>query len=385
MHPVIKLCVPGEVRIGRGCGNMLPDMAGNAETDNITVFLDSGVMASGSADSILSSLNARFSKVILVTEVPPEPEDGQVRMLFDQVRNSGAKAIIAIGGGSVLDASKIISVMMTNPRYFSDLTDVSRIKQKGLPLYAVPTSAGTGSEATPNAIVLIPEKKMKVGVVHPFFMPDAVLLDPELTVSLPPSVTASTGLDAFCHCIETYISLKTNSFARLFGLKGLELINRYLRRACQDGGDMEARENLLLASFYGGVAIASSSTVAVHALSYPLGGSFRIPHGVSNAILLPYVIRFNIDAIHDCLPDIAGALGIDGGNHSKQQLGKQVVDAIFTLCRDVGIPDNLHKFGVSRGDLDHLTHSASEVHRLLDQNPKKMTLEDIRSIYDQLL
>lgn len=176
-----------------------------------------------------------------------------------------------------MDTSKIISVMMTNPGYYDDLTDQSKIVNRGAPLLVAPTSAGTGSEATPNAIVLIPEKKLKVGVVHPYFLPCRVLLDPELTKSLPKSVTASTGVDAFCHCIETYISRKTNPFARVFGLKGIELISKYLRRAYEDGSDMEARENMLLAAFYGGVAITASSTVAVHALSYPLGGTYRHP------------------------------------------------------------------------------------------------------------
>lgn len=379
------LSLPQAVISGQGCVHRLTELIQAEGKNNVALFVDSGVLRSGAIDSIIEELRAAFQTVTLVSNVPPEPEDNQVREIFGQVKDCGAEAIAAIGGGSVMDTAKIIAVMLTNPCYYEDLTDKEKILVRGAPLFAVPTSAGTGSEATPNAIVLIPEKKLKVGVVHPYFMPCKVLLDPELTRSLPKSVTAATGLDAFCHCIETYISRKTNPFARLFGLKGIELVSKNLRRAYTDGGDMEARENMLLAAFYGGVAITASSTVAVHALSYPLGGSYRIPHGISNAILLPFVMRYNMDAIEECVPTIAKAMGITAEGLTVKQLGERIVDEIFALCHDVGIPDSLHSFGVPEEDLEFLTVSASEVHRLLDQNPKTMSLEDIRGIYRQLL
>ena len=385
MQTQYLLSLPESVISGVGCVSQLPELIRAEGKTNIALFADGGALSSGSLDSTVNLLKGSFDQVTLVSNVPPEPEDRQVREIFGQVKDCGAQAIVAIGGGSVMDTAKLIAVMMTNPDYYDDLTDKSKIVNRGAPLFVAPTSAGTGSEATPNAIVLIPEEKLKVGVVHPYFLPYKVLLDPELTRSLPPSVTAATGLDAFCHCVETYISRKSNPFARLFSLKGLELITRYLRRAYQDGSDMEAREGMLLAAFYGGVAITSSSTVAVHALSYPLGGAFRIPHGVSNAILLPFVMRYNMDAIEDSIPAIAGAMGIPAEGLSVREIGERMVDEIFSLCRDVNIPDNLRSFGVKKSDLEFLTTSASEVHRLLDQNPKDMSLDDIRSVYVQLL
>lgn len=385
MQKQYSLAIPDSVISGPGCIQQLPALIKAEGKNSIALFADIGALKSGSIDSVIEALKQTVSSVTLVTNVPPEPEDRQVREIFGQVKDSGAEAIVAIGGGSVMDTAKIIAAMMTNPDYYEDLTDKEKIVNRGAPLFCAPTSAGTGSEATPNAIVLIPEKKLKVGVVHPFFLPYKVLLDPELTRSLPQSVTAATGLDAFCHCIETYISRKTNPFARLFGLKGMELVSKYLRRAYADGNDMEAREGMLLAAFYGGVAITASSTVAVHALSYPLGGSYRIPHGISNAILLPFVMRYNMDAITDCIPEIATAMGISGAGLTAEELGEKVIDEIFALCRDVKIPDSLTPFGVPESDLEFLTVSASEVHRLLDQNPKDMSLDDIRSIYIQLL
>lgn len=385
MQTPYSLAIPNRVISGPGCIRQLPELIRVEGKSRIALFADIGALKSGSIDGVIAELKESLTSVTMVTNVPPEPEDRQVREIFAQVKDCGAEAIVAIGGGSVMDTAKIIAVMMTNPGYYEDLTDKEKIVNRGAPLFCAPTSAGTGSEATPNAIVLIPEKKLKVGVVHPYFLPYQVLLDPELTRSLPKSVTAATGLDAFCHCIETYISRKTNPFARVFGLKGIGLVSKYLRRAYADGNDMEAREGMLLAAFYGGVAITASSTVAVHALSYPLGGSYRIPHGISNAILLPFVMRYNMDAITDVIPEIAAAMGIDGSGLSEKDLGESVIDAIFALCRDVNIPDSLVSFGVSESDLEFLTVSASEVHRLLDQNPKDMSLDDIRSIYIQLL
>ena len=379
-----SISIPETVICGAGCIHKLTGLIEEAGKNNIAVFADIGALKSGSIDGVLEELRAKF-QVTLVDNVPPEPEDRQVREIYEQMKDCGAELIVAIGGGSVMDTTKMIAVMMTNPDYYDDLTDKSKIVNKGAPLFVAPTSAGTGSEATPNAIVVLPEQKVKMGVVHPYFLPSKVLLDPELTRSLPQSVTASTGLDAFCHCIETYISRKTNPFARMFGLKGMELISKYLRRAYHDGSDMEARENMLLAAFYGGVAITASSTVAVHALSYPLGGTYRIAHGVSNAMLLPYVMRYNMDAIYDSVPAIVNAMGIDVTGMTVEQQGERLVEELFAMTEEMKIPNDLKPFGVKESDLEFLTVAASEQHRLLDQNPKDMSLADIRSIYEQLL
>ncbi len=380
-----NLRMPSSVICGCGAADGLASMVQSRGIRNVAVLVDAGALKSGALNGTLNQIESVVSKLTLVTDIPPEPEDKQVVAILEQVKASDAELIIAIGGGSVLDTAKFIAVMLKNPEYQADLTKKELIKVPGVPLIAVPTSAGTGSEATPNAIILIPDKKLKVGVVHDYFMPQQVVLDARLTRSLPPSVTASTGLDAFCHCIETYISKKSNPFSDLFALEGLKLISVNLLKAYHDGDNMEARENMLRAAFYGGVAISCSSTVAVHALSYPLGGTYRIPHGISNAILLPYVMKFNMDAIPDKVYPIANAVGIDAAGLSVDEAGKKVIEAIFNLVREVNIPNNLEKYGVTKDDLDFLTKSASEVRRLLDQNPKDMSLDDISSIYKQLL
>ena len=197
-----SISIPETVICGAGCIHKLTGLIEEAGKKNIAVFADIGALKSGSIDGVLEELRAKF-QVTLVDNVPPEPEDRQVREIYEQMKDCGAELIVAIGGGSVMDTTKMIAVMMTNPDYYDDLTDKSKIVNKGAPLFVAPTSAGTGSEATPNAIVVLPEQKVKMGVVHPYFLPSKVLLDPELTRSLPQSVTASTGLDAFWHCSET--------------------------------------------------------------------------------------------------------------------------------------------------------------------------------------
>ena len=385
MNNQYSLVLPSNVICGSGVLEKLADIVKDNEISSIAVFVDQGVYGSGAVDSILKRLVSIVSRVTVITDVPPEPEEGQVKEIFEKANYHGIQMIVAIGGGSVIDTAKIVSVMLTNPEYIEKLSDSSLIKNKGICLVAVPTSAGTGAEATPNAIILIPEKKLKVGVVHKYFIPSYVILDPELTRTLPKSITAATGIDAYCHCIETYISRKSNAFSSMFSLEGLRLIKENLIRAYNDGSDMEARECMLRAAFCGGIAIASSSTVAVHALSYPLGGSYRIPHGVSNAILLPYVMSFNMDSIGQKVYPIADALGIDTKGLSSHETGERVTEDIFKLVRQVNIPDGLKGYGIKVTDIECLTRSASGVRRLLDQNPKDMSMDDIKAIYEKLI
>lgn len=381
-----SLKIPGNVVAGTGSIAQLVPMVQGFGAKAPALFIDAGVRKSGAADATVDALQKTWPSLTVVDDVPPEPEEGQVRAIYDRLAQGGADAVIAIGGGSVLDTAKMVAVMLTNPGYYQDLTNKEAIQNRGLPLVAVPTSAGTGSEATPNSIILIPEKNLKVGVVHDYFLPGNVILDAALTRSLPAAVTAATGLDAFCHCIETLLSKKRSRFSSLFSLEGLRLISGSLRAAYQDGGDMRAREDMLLAAFYGGVAISASSTVAVHALSYPLGGTYRIPHGVSNAIVLPHVIAYDIDAVPgDLLRDIASAMGLYTDTLDDAAAGQAVVDAVFALVRDCDIPDSLTGYGVTADDIDTLAEAAYSVRRLLDQNPKDMPIADIRQIYAQLL
>ena len=375
---------PGDVLSGRGSLERIGELASKYRPESVVLLVDGNVRKNGGADRLTALLSASCAKLCVVSDIPVEPETGQVKELFARFGELQADLIVAMGGGSVLDSAKMISVLLRNPAYLENLLDAGLIEKRGVPLIAVPTSAGTGSEATPNSIVVVPEQKLKVGVVHPFFIPDSVILDPETTLSLPAHVTAATGLDAFCHAIECFISKKSNPFSDLYALEAIRLVARSLFNAYNDGADIGAREDLLLAAFYGGMCIASSSTVAVHALSYPLGGRYRIPHGLSNAILLPWVMEFNRDAVVGKFAEVAGAMGIPPGADA-EETSKRAVEGIFSLVRSLGIPSTLRELGVGTDDLDEIVAAAMKVTRLLDNNPKPVSPGDARSIYMKLL
>lgn len=343
---------------------------------------DKNIAATEAMKSIVETVRRAGVKSIIVDNVPPEPEVKEVGQIYLQAKEFSPEIIVAVGGGSVLDTAKFLSAMLTNPSYAKDITDTSTFTVSPVPVVMLPTSAGTGAEATQNAIIFVEEKRLKVGVVHTSFIPSHVLLDPELTITMPPSVTASTGIDAFCHAIECLISKKGNPFSQAFALRAIHLISKYLPRACRDGADLEAREQMLLASFYAGICINTASTVAVHALSYPLGGAYRIPHGVANAMLLIPVMRFNADAVIPELALAADAMGLDVG--TEQEAKVAALKAMEGLVREVKIPVDLTAYGVHESEIGVLADAALEVRRLLDQNPKAMTRDDIIDIYKTL-
>jgi alcohol dehydrogenase len=309
----------------------------------------------------------------------------QVKAIVRQAKELGGEMVVGIGGGSAMDVAKLVAVLMTNDVSLEQLLGKAEIARRGLPMLMVPTTAGTGSEATPNAIVLVPEEEVKVGIVNSKLLPDSVILDPLMTLNLPPAVTASTGMDALAHAIECYTSKKANPFSDTFALKAVNLISNNLRRAYRKGQDIEACHGMLLGALFGGMCIATSSTTAVHALAYPLGGKYRVPHGLSNAVLLPQVMQFNLDAAADRFRDIAVAMGVDVGGLTTRQAGEKVIENLYALNTDLSVPSGVAGYGVTEADLDFLVGAASKVTRLLDNNPKPMTPSDMRAIYRRLL
>lgn len=351
----------------------------------VLIITDQGVWQAGLIQKPQSILEAAGIQVHVINETPPEPEVEQVNTIFNTAKDLGCELIIGIGGGSSMDVSKIVAIMLTNKLSLRDLLNKANIAQRGVPTIMIPTTAGTGAEVTPNAIVLVPEEELKVGIVSSKMMPDCVILDPVMTINLPPAITAATGMDALTHSIECYISKKANPFSDTFGLKAISLISQSIRRAYNDGKDVEARQDMLLGAMFGGICIATSSTTAVHALAYPLGGKYRIPHGLSNAILLPHVMKFNLDAAEDKFKDIAMAMGLDVAGLSTREAAEKMIENLYSLLNDLHIQSVLQDKGISEADLAGMVEAASKVTRLLDNNPKPMTKDDMRAIYKQLL
>lgn len=355
---------------------------------SVLIMSDNGVKKAGVAQPVIEEIKRQAKTVHEYWEVPPEPTEQQVDAVVADINASTGKnldTIVAIGGGSVMDMAKFISVMVDGGPTMAELFDGKLPERRKTGLVMIPTTAGTGSEATPNSIALRPALNLKVGVVCQAFMPDAILLDPELLTGLPPAITAATGLDALCHALECYVSNKANPISDMFALEAIHLIFKSLKKAYLDGKDISARGDTLLAAFYGGVCIASSGTNGVHALSYPLGGRYRIPHGVSNAILLAPVFACNKDSCIKKLAKVANIVAQAQGEslhgESDEARADYLIESLATLSRELHIPATLEELGIPAKDIDILTDSALEVKRLLNNNPKKLTREDIRNIY----
>ena len=382
---IYSLQIPGKVIAGVDSIESLKDIIKNEKVEKALIITDKGVWNAGLVEKPIEILKSCGCNIEVINNTPPEPEVSQIEEIFKSVKSMECKMIIGIGGGSSMDTAKIISVLMTNDSSIREILGTDRIKNKGIPTLMIPTTAGTGAEATPNAIVLVPEEKLKVGIVSSKLIPDYVILDPSLTVKLPPAITANTGMDALIHAMECYISLKANPFSDTFALRAIKLISGSIRRAYNSGEDMDARHDMLIGSFYGGVCMAASGTAAVHALSYPLGSMYRIPHGLSNAILLPYVMEFNMDAAIEKYRDMAIAMGIDVNGLSSEQAAQKMVESLYDLTRDLNIKSPLKEMNISERELDEIVESASKVTRLLDNNPKKLSSEDIKMIYKKIL
>ena len=282
-----------------------------------------------------------------------------------------------------MDTAKLASMAVKGEK-IQDYVDNPLLGKKRTQSVMIPTTAGTGSEATPNSIVLVPEQELKVGIVNPEMIADIVILDGNMIRRLPLKIAASTGIDALAHSIECFTSNKANDFSNMYALAALKLIFRNLVEACTNADNIEAKNKMLLAAFYGGVAITASGTTAVHALSYPLGGKYHIAHGVANAILLTPVMRFNKDA---CLDEFSVVYDevCGRGNLGKEEKAEWVIREMESMVKKLEIPQNLNSFGVNKDDLEDLVNAGLQVKRLLNNNKKTVTAEDARAIYSQVM
>ena len=288
---MISLKLPVCTHLGEGSVKVVPEIIRRENAKKVVVFTDQGVRQSGVCDVLLREL-ADISYAVL-DDIPREPSYLDVEKIAGQLEAMACDLIVAIGGGSVMDTAKLCSILKGAPYTIRDLLQDPAQGRKQVKTVFLPTTCGTGSEATCNAIVAIPEESVKKGIVNDAMIPDYAVLDPLTIRHLPKSIVAATGVDALAHVVECYTSLKATDFSNMFAMTGAKLIFKNLVRAYEDPDDMEAKTAMMLGAFYGGVAITASGTTAVHALSYPLGGKFHIAHGVSNAILFAPVMRCN--------------------------------------------------------------------------------------------
>lgn len=344
---------------------------------------DKGILAAGIAEEAMAGLRAAGVAVVLIDHVVPDPPEPMVLRAVEFAREKRCDGVVSVGGGSSLDAAKLVALLARSPQPLGAIYGIGLATGPRLPLILAPTTAGTGSEVTPISIVTTGTAEKK-GVVAPQLFPDWAVLDAELTVGLPADVTAATGIDAMVHAIEAFTSKRLkNVLSDALARQALGLLGANIRTVCAEPGNRAARGAMLLGSMLAGMAFANAPVAAVHALAYPLGGHFKVPHGLSNALVLPHVLRFNLPeaAAHYAelaplaFPELRGA----------QDPAAELADRFERLGPELGMKSRLREVGVSHNHLPMLAEDAMKQTRLLVNNPREMTLEAARAIYEAAL
>lgn len=344
------------------------------------IVTDAGFLSTGLLNAPTVNLEQQGIKGSVYSDVVADPPEAVVLSAVQQARALGADIVIGIGGGSSMDVAKLIAVLAATDQPIASAYGIGNVSGQRLPLIQVPTTAGTGSEVTNIAIVTTGETT-KMGVVAPQLYADVAILDATLTLGLPPLVTAATGIDAMVHAIEAFTSKhKKNPLSDLLAKQALSMLSKNLVRACQHGSDIDARQAMLVGACLAGQAFSNAPVAAVHALAYPIGGIFHVPHGLSNSLVLPHVLRFNLSHAADHYAELA-AVVVPDAIGSTAARAEALIDAMQQIAVTTGISTELKQVGIAEADLDRLADDAMKQTRLLGNNPREMTREHARAIY----
>lgn len=346
---------------------------------NPLIVTDAILVQSGTVDLALAQLGGR--RYGLFDQVEPEPEIAIVEACTRAYREGGHDGLIGVGGGSAIDIAKGVAAFAGHEGSLGELFGVDLVKRKGPPLIAIPTTAGTGSEVTNVAIFSDKQAQLKKGIVSDYLLPDVALVSPLMTLTCPRSVTAASGVDALVHAVEAYLSVNASPITDAIALGAIKLIVKALPKAYANPSSLQAREDMATASLMAGMAFGNAGVGAVHALAYPLGGRFNIAHGVSNALLLPYVMEWNKLACVERMRDIADAMGARVAHLSDRDAADLAVKAMADLCAAVEIPSGLRSFNVPEDAIPAMAEEASKIERLMRNNPRKLNAADIEKIY----
>jgi alcohol dehydrogenase class IV len=351
----------------------------------VLIVTDKGVIGAGLLKSIEESFKAAKIKYTIFDKVEPDPRYEIVADCVKMAESARAQMLVGIGGGSPMDITKTAAIMLTNKGPIGAYFGINLIPNPGLPTILIPTTAGTGSEVTPIAILSDEGEKLKKGIVSPYLFPAIGILDPELTVGLPPQVTAATGMDALIHAIEAYTSINASTLTDMYCIKAIELIYKNIRIAFAKGDNMDARTAMMEGALLAGIAFANAGVTAVHAFAYPIGAEFHIPHGIANTLMLPHVIRFNVLGNLEKFAQLAKPFGLSTEGLDNLAIVDKVVAAIDRLADDIRVPRHLADFGVKEKDIPMLAEGVMKVTRLLANNPRTLTLDDAKRIYKAAL
>ena len=376
----LTLLQPGKVLFGNGAiATLVADLTGRGIG---SVFVVTSAALEALSNAFSEALAASGIKVRVYDKVNAEPTVADFNACLEAARKDTFAGVIGFGGGSPMDVAKLVAALAPEgSQSVNEVFGINLLRGRGLFLACVPTTAGTGSEVSPNAILLDESCQLKKGVISPHLVPDVACVDPLLTHSVPPAVTAATGLDALTHCIEAYANRHAHPMVDLYALQGVRLISRNLLAAISDGSNEEARACVALGSLYGGLCLGPVNTAAVHALAYPLGSEFQVAHGVSNAVLLPHVLRFKLSAAVGRYADVAVALGAAPAATPEETANRGIV-RLTQLMAECPMPQRISELGVPREALTRLAAAAMTVTRLLKNNPRPLTEADALAIYE---
>lgn len=381
MRKIFSFTGAKKIVFGNGSFHTLYSHIQELNAKNPLIVIDKSLAQNGFQEAVANVLIPEGMKYTVYDKVEPEPrielaDEGTALAIKHK-----CDIVIGIGGGSAMDVAKAIAVLATNKGGAVDYLGLNKVPKPGLPKIMIPTTAGTGSEVTFTAVFIRKNLKKKEGMNSPYLYPELALLDPELTLSLPPKPTAETGVDALCHAIESYTSVNASPMSELISLQAIALISENLRTCVHDGKNLKARENMLLGSLYAGLGLANAGVTAVHSLSYPLGGKYGIGHGLANTMMLPATLAFNMPASLDKFADIAEAMGEITDDLPVREAACLALEAVESLIEDCGIDQSLADFGIEEKDFPALADVALTVARPLENNPRKVTKEDAIAIY----
>ena len=385
MRKIFSFTGAKKIIFGNGSLLTLSDHVKEHHAQNPLVVIDKNLAKTDLLEKVANVLIPAGIKFTVYDKVEAEPPIELADEGSKLAIKNKCDIVIGIGGGSAMDTAKAIAVIATNKGAAADYLGLNKVPKAGLPKIMIPTTAGTGSEVTFTAVFLRKNLKKKEGMNSPYLYPELALLDPELTLSLPPVPTAHTGLDALCHAIESYTSVNASPMSEMFSLEAIALIAENLRACVHDGKNIVARERMLLGSLYAGIGLANAGVTAVHSLSYPLGGKYGVGHGLANTMLLPAVMAFNLPAALEKFTDIAEAMGENVEGLPVREAAYLALDAVETLIEDCGIHETLAQFGIKEKDFQALADVAVTVARPLENNPRKISKDDMIAIYAQAL
>ena len=373
----LKIFFPGKLVFGNGTLAQLPEDVLQLKPSR--VFIATIEPLRSAIREFVNTLEKNNIEVLQDESIIAEPSFSDFEKLMKKITPFDPDVVIGIGGGSVLDIAKLVAAQLDNKQTLKDYVGIGLLKARKKKLICVPATSGTGSEVSPNAI-LVDDENQKKGIISPFLVPDIVYVDPLLTISVPPAITAATGLDALTHCLEAYTNKFAQPFIDMYAYEGMRLIAANIVTAVKDGRNKEAREQVAMGSLLGGFCLGPVNTAGVHALSYPLGSMFHLAHGLSNALLLPYVMEYNIPAAVKKHAEVAIALGCEGQTDDKSTACAGVMK-IKELIKACGIPATLKDVNVPESTIPQMAADAMQIQRLLKNNPREITEQDAIEIY----